>query len=33
VTLVLEEAGKRVELPVQAEVRSVMKEDEHSHHQ
>lgn len=32
VTLVLDEAGKRVELPVQAEVRSVMEEGEHSHH-
>lgn len=32
VTLVLDEGGKRVELPVQAEVRSVMEEGEHSHH-
>jgi copper(I)-binding protein len=32
VTLVLDEGGKRVELPVQAEVRSVMKEEEHGHH-
>jgi len=33
VTLVIEEAGRRIELPVQAQVRSVMEEaDPHEHH-
>jgi len=33
VTLVIEEAGRRIELPVQAQVRSVMEEvDPHAHH-
>lgn len=32
VTLVVDRAGKRLEIPVEAEVRAVMKEEEHKHH-